>query len=51
MLDAKDPYVRAAAAVYMTFEDEKKGTELLKKMRKLEGDPGLWVHLRNPSNN
>src|SRR5262249_42599335 len=45
LLDANDPWVRAAAAVYLCFENEAKGVAALKKMTKLEGDPGGWAAL------
>jgi hypothetical protein len=45
LLEAKDPWVRVAAAVHLCFEDEAKGVAALKKLTALDGDPGGWAAL------
>ncbi len=42
---ARDDYVRVAAAVYLCFEDEQAGIQRLRKLTKLQGDPGVWAAL------
>ena len=42
---AADPFVRAAGAVYLGFEDADAGTAALKKLTALDGDPGVWAAL------
>jgi hypothetical protein len=45
LLDAKDAWVRVAAAVYLCFENEDKGVAALKKLTTLQGIPGGWAAL------
>lgn len=45
LLDASEPYVRVAGAVYGTFEDEAWGQSELKRLQHLDGDPGVWAAL------
>lgn len=42
---AKDDYVRVAAAVYLTFDDEEAGITQLNELKNLPGDPGAWAAL------
>ncbi len=41
----KDPYVRTAGAVFLSFENEKAGLAALKKCATFKGDPGAWAAL------
>jgi len=43
LLDAENPYIRVAGAVYLCFEDEKLGVKKLRKLTKLKSDPGVWA--------
>jgi hypothetical protein len=45
LLEAQDPFVKVAGAVYLTFEDRDAGTAALKKLTALEGDAGVWAAL------
>lgn len=45
LLDAADPYIRVAGAVYLCFENESKGMEALRKFSELPGNPGAWAAL------
>jgi len=45
LLRAKDPYVRVAAAIYLSFENEKEGVRALREAMNLPGDPGAWAAL------
>jgi hypothetical protein len=45
LLKAKDPYVRVAGAIYLSFEDESEGVRALRKLMDLPGDPGAWAAL------
>jgi hypothetical protein len=45
LLEANDPFVRVAGAVYLCYEDAEMGTAALKKFTRLEGDPGVWAAL------
>jgi hypothetical protein len=45
LLTAKDPYIRVAAATYLTFYDEQRGVRALKKLCSLPGPPGAWAAL------
>jgi hypothetical protein len=45
LLEAKDPYVRTAGAVFLCYEDEAAGREALRQCLALEGDPGGWAAL------
>lgn len=45
LLQAKEPFVRVAGAVYLCFENADAGTAELKKLLALEGDPGVWAAL------
>ena len=45
LLDAKDPFIRVAGAVYLCFEDEVEGCTALKRLSDLDGDPGIWAAL------
>lgn len=42
---ASNDYVRVAAAVYLTFDDEEAGKKRLRELMKLDGDPGVWAAL------
>jgi len=43
LCSAKDAWVRAAAAVYLCFDDPKAGQDNLRKCLSIEGDPGAWA--------
>src|SRR5262249_40219233 len=45
LLDAKDPNIRVAGAVYLCYDDADRGMKELKKLTALEGDPGTWAAL------
>ncbi len=45
LLDAHDPFVRVAAAVYLAFVDESKGVAALEELQAVEGDAGAWAAL------
>jgi len=45
LTEAKDDYIRVAAATYLTFEDDELGRGYLRKLMGLEGDPGVWAAL------
>lgn len=45
LLEARDPYVQVAGAVYLAFEDEIAGTSALLSRSSLPGDPGAWAAL------
>lgn len=45
LLTAKDPFIRAAGAVYLCFEDRALGMEKLRDISRLEGLPGVWAAL------
>lgn len=45
--DAKDPWMRAAGAIYLAYEDEARATPLLRALMTSDakGDPGTWAAL------
>ena len=46
MLDANDPFVRVAGAVYLALEDpEERGLRYLRELQTLDGDSGVWAAL------
>ncbi len=45
LLQAKDPYIRVAAAIYLSFENESEGVRTLRSFMELPGDPGAWAAL------
>lgn len=45
LLEAQDPFVRVAGAVYLCYEDEKAGMLALAGLKDLPGDPGVWAAL------
>ena len=45
LLEAQDPFVRVAGAVYLCYEDEKAGMLALARLKDLPGDPGVWAAL------
>jgi hypothetical protein len=45
LLEAEDPYIRVAGAVYLCFDDLETGMKELKKLTVLDGDPGAWAAL------
>lgn len=45
LLDAGDPMIRAAGAVYLAFEDEAEASAALRNIAQLEGDAGAWAAL------
>lgn len=45
LLDAEDPMIRVAGAVYLAFEDEEEGSALLRELQELDGDAGGWAAL------
>ncbi len=45
LLDAKDPYIRVAGAIYLCYEDLDAGQAALKKLTELKGAPGAWAAL------
>lgn len=42
---AKDPYVRVAGAIYLSFENEPEGVRALREFMSLPGDPGALAAL------
>lgn len=42
---ARDPFVRVAGAVYLSFEEKEEGLRQLREMTYLDGDPGAWAAL------
>jgi hypothetical protein len=46
LLSAKDPFIRVAAAIYLTFDDEPAANKALAKLSDLPGDAGAWAALR-----
>jgi hypothetical protein len=45
LLGAVDPYVRVAAAIYLSFENESEGVRALRELADTPGDPGAWAAL------
>lgn len=45
LLQARDPYVRVAGAVYLAMESEQDGLVALQRTAELPGDPGAWAAL------
>jgi len=45
LLGARDPFVRVAGAVYLTFEDPRAGEAALRSLMSLRGDAGVWAAL------
>lgn len=45
LLDARDPVVRAAGAVYLSFEDSLAGVGALRAMTSLPGFAGIWASM------
>lgn len=45
LLEAKDPFIRVAGAVYLVFENRELGIASLSELMKLPGDPGVWAAL------
>ena len=45
LLGARDPFIRVAGAVYLTFEDRELGMSKLEDLTKLPADPGAWAAL------
>ncbi len=45
LIKARDPYIKVAGAVYLSYEDPKAGVVALRRMAKLSGDPGAWAAL------
>lgn len=45
LLSAKNGYIRVAAATYLCFENEHLGKRHLRKLARLDGDPGVWAAL------
>jgi hypothetical protein len=45
LLEARDPWIRVAGAVYLCFEDPFAGKQHLRELTKLDGDPGVWAAL------
>jgi hypothetical protein len=43
LLRARDPYVRVAGAIYLSFENEPEGIRALRDFTDLPGDPGAWA--------
>jgi len=43
LLDALDPSVRVAGAVYLAMEDSVEGPQALRRLSSLEGFPGAWA--------
>jgi hypothetical protein len=43
--EAKEPFVRAAAAIYLLQEDETVGTPLVQRIANEDGDAGAWAAL------
>jgi len=42
---ARDPFVRVAGAIYLSFEEKEEGLRQLREMTYLDGDPGAWAAL------
>ncbi|HEX6184812.1 MAG TPA: hypothetical protein VFZ44_13085 [Pyrinomonadaceae bacterium] len=45
LLDAQDPFIRVAGAVYLAFENPALGASKLEELSRLPGDPGGWAAL------
>lgn len=45
LLQARDPFIRVAGAVYLAFENRALGMARLEEMSRLPGDPGAWAAL------
>jgi hypothetical protein len=45
LLRARDPYIRVAAATYLSFESEAEGLVALRECAPIPGDPGAWAAL------
>ena len=45
LTDAKDPFVQAAAAIYLSFEQPDMATTIMQQKAQLEGTPGAWAAL------
>jgi len=45
LLNADDPYIRVAGAIYLAYEDESAGINALQELTNLDGDPGTWAAL------
>jgi hypothetical protein len=45
LLDAEDPFIRVAGAVYLAFENPALGVSKLEELTRLPGDPGGWAAL------
>jgi len=45
LLDAKEDYVKVAAAVYLCYENLASGEKALRKFLKVPDDPGVWAAL------
>lgn len=45
LLEAKDPFIRAGAAIYLAFEDEEAGRRALLHAMQLPGEAGGWAAL------
>jgi hypothetical protein len=45
LVDARDPYIQVAAAVYLCFENEAEGVSALRALSARSGDPGIWAAL------
>jgi hypothetical protein len=43
LLRAREPVVRVAGAVYLTYEDSSDGLRALREFSRLEGFPGAWA--------
>ncbi len=43
--EAKDPFIRVAGAVYLSFEDATAGTAALSRLTAVDGDAGAWAAL------
>jgi hypothetical protein len=43
LLRAKDPFVRVAAAVYLSFEDRREGEAALRRLTREAGPSGAWA--------
>ena len=45
LLEARDPFIKVAGAVYLTIDNPPLGIKKLEQLMELPGDPGVWAAL------
>ena len=43
LVQARDPYIQVASAIYRCFDDEEKGMAALRELTTIRGDAGAWA--------